>query len=205
MQHEPLIYCAGYVRCSTDQQDDSIEQQKTALEKYAAEKKNLKIIRYYEDEGKSGTTFDRRPGILKLKADVENDPPFKVVLVYDESRWSRDINPRQSTYWKQHFESFGVRVIVINSKSNNGNDLASCLMEMVESAQASEYSANLSRVTIRGQISNAEKGYSNGGTAPYGYKRVAINKLTGQYVRDLQPGQHASEDEKVVFAPGSQI
>ena len=202
MQYETKINCAGYVRCSTDQQDDSISQQKNALEEYA-QKNNLRIIRYYEDEGKSGTTFDRRPGILKLKEDVENHPPFKVVLVYDESRWSRDINPRQSTYWKQYFESYGVRVLIINTKSSNGNDLASCLIEMMESAQASEYSANLRRVTLRGQISNAEKGYSNGGTAPYGYKRIAVSKATGKYVRDLEPGQHASEDEKVILAPGS--
>ena len=202
MQYEPKINCAGYVRCSTDQQDDSISQQKNALEKYASET-NLKIIRYYEDEGKSGTTFDKRPGFLKLKAAVENNPDFGLVLVYDESRWSRDRNPRQSNFWKMYFESLGVKVIIVNTKSTNGNDLASCVIELMESFQASEYSSNLSKVTLRGQISNAEKGYSNGGTAPYGYMRVAINKATGKYVRDLLPGQHASEDEKVIFAPGS--
>lgn len=204
MQYQSKIKCSGYVRCSTDQQDDSIAQQKIELEKFA-KANNLDIVRYYEDEGKSGTSFDRRPGFMKLKEAIENNPEFKCVLVYDESRWGRAKNPRENNFWKMYFESYGIRVKIINSQSSNGNDLASYLIEAMESAQASAYSTNLSQVTLRGQISNAANGYSNGGTAPYGYKRVAIDKHTKQYVRDLLPGQHANDDEKVIFALGSPV
>ena len=202
MLNEYIGNAVGYVRCSTDMQDDSINQQKTAIIEWA-KKNKVKILRWFEDEGKSGTTFNERPGFNSLKLAVENNPDFKYVLVYDESRWGRANDPRDNSYWKRHFESKGIRVIIINTQSSNGNDLASYLIEVIESAQASEYSKNLSRATLRGQKTNAVNGYSNGGTAPYGYKRVAINKNSGKYVRDLTPGLRSYDDEKVVFALGS--
>ena len=189
----------GYVRCSTDMQDDSINQQKIVISEWA-KKNKLKIIGWYEDEGKSGTTFNERPGFNKLKEAIENNPNFYYVLAYDESRWGRAKNPRENIFWKMYFESYGIRVKIINSQSSNGNDLASYLIEAMEGAQASAYSANLSLATLRGQKSNAANGYSNGGTAPYGYKRIAINKNTNEYVRDLLPGKRAYDDEKVIFA-----
>jgi len=186
MLKEYYANAVGYVRCSTEMQDDSINQQKSGIEK-ASKKLGLNIIDYFEDDGKSGTSFTDRPGFMKLKAAVENNPNFKYILVYDESRWGRASDPRENSFWKQYFKTFGVKVIIINTQSSNGDDLVSCLVEVLEGAQASEYSKNLSRVTLRGQLSNAEKGYSNGGTAPYGYKRVAINKHTNGAIGAFYP------------------
>lgn len=196
-----LSLAAGYVRCSTDMQDDSIHQQKDDISAWA-EKNRINILRWYEDEGFSGTSFDKRPGFQKLKTDIEGRPDFKCVLVYDESRWGRTRDPRESNYWKTHFKMKGVLVKIINSQSNNGNDIGSYVVEVVESAEASEYSQKLSRATFRGQKANALNGCSNGGTASYGYKRVALDKTTGKKVRDLNPGQRSHNDEKVVFDLG---
>lgn len=192
----------GYVRCSTEMQDDSIEQQKKAIEAWA--KSNaFKVIEWFEDEGRSGTNFDRRHGFVKLQRKVESSPNFQYVLVYDESRWGRAGNPRESTYWKVHFERHGVSVRVINSQSRNENDIGSYVVEVVEGAEASEYSKKLSRSTLRGCIDNALRGFSNGGTAPYGYRRVAVNKQTGEIIRELLPGQYAHYGaEKVIWDIG---
>jgi DNA invertase Pin-like site-specific DNA recombinase len=192
----------GYVRCSTDMQEDSIEQQKKEITQWAC-KNELKVERWIEDEGKSGTTFLKRPGFLALKHEIEVGASFKYILVYDESRWGRANNPRESSYWKMHFERFGVIVRIINSQSKNENDIGSYVIEVVESAEASEYSRKLSRATLRGQRANIEKGYSSGGTAPYGYKRVAVDRHTGKFIRILEFGQRSSDNEKVCFELGS--
>lgn len=201
MNNEFVINAVGYVRCSTDMQDDSISQQKNEIQNFA-QKNHLKIKRWYEDEGKSGTTFLNRPAFFNLKNDVENIADFKYILVYDESRWGRAKDPRDSTYWKHHFRMHGVIVRIINSQSKQEDDVSSRIIEVMESEEASEYSKKLSRATLRGQIANATNGYSNGGTAPYGYKRVAINKSNNLISRDLQPGQRSHDDEKVIFEPG---
>ncbi|MCH8151387.1 MAG: recombinase family protein, partial [Planctomycetes bacterium] len=45
----------GYVRRSTDRQEQSIPDQKRAIEKYSAEH-GLRLLRYYVDDAISGTT-----------------------------------------------------------------------------------------------------------------------------------------------------
>jgi DNA invertase Pin-like site-specific DNA recombinase len=183
-------------------QEGSLEQQKTEITRWAS-KNDLKIERWFEDEGKSGTTFLKRPGFLALLHEAEVGASFKYILVYDESRWGRANNPRESSYWKMHFERFGVTVRIINSQSRNENNVGSYVIEVVESAEASEYSRKLSRATLRGQRANTENGYSSGGTAPYGYNRVAINRHSGKFIRILESGQRSSDNEKVRYALGS--
>lgn len=187
----------GYVRCSTDMQDDSIDQQKRAIETWAIANE-YKVIEWFEDEGKSGTSFEKRSEFMRLVHRAENSPNFEHILVYDESRWGRAGNPRTSTYWKIHFERHGAKVKIINSQSKNENDIGSFVTEVVECAEASEYSKKLSRSTMRGCVAHVEKGWSAGGSAPYGYKRVAIDPVTGKHLRDLLDGMHRRKGEEVV-------
>lgn len=192
----------GYVRCSTDMQEGSIEQQKNAIEEWAKDH-NFKIIEWFIDEGKSGTTFERRPAFTRLLKKIESSPNFEYILVYDESRWGRAADPKESPYWKYHFQRHGVKVHVINSQSRQENDIVSYILEGVEGAEASDYSKKLSRSTLRGCIDNASKGFSNGGTAPYGYRRVAVDNHTGEIIRSLSSGEcRRKGEEKVVWDLG---
>lgn len=199
-----LNTAVAYVRCSTEMQDDSVAQQKKDISQWA-EINRLQIIDWYEDEGRSGTSFLKRPGFIRLRKDIENGSNFKYVLVYDESRWGRAKDPRENSYWKTHFKMNGVQVKVINSNSNNGEDIGSYVTEVVESAEASEYSKKLARATLRGQKANALAGFSCGGSAPYGYKRIALNKVSNEFVRDLPTGVRSYPDEKVVFDLGDDL
>lgn len=185
---DSMKIAVGYVRCSTDMQDDSVDQQKKEIQKWASEN-DYSILRWYEDEGKSGMSFEKRSAFVSMIQRVETKPDFHFILVYDESRWGRPNNPRENTYWKFHAERHGVRVRIINSSSKNENDIGSFVTEVVESAEASEYSKKLSRSTLRGSLANAGKGFSSGGTAPYGYVRVAIDKDTGREMRILKQGE----------------
>lgn len=192
----------AYLRCSTELQDDSVEQQRKEIQKWANQN-DFQILDWYVDEGKSGTSFEKRPGFVRMIRRVETGAQFEYILVYDESRWGRPNNPRENTYWKVHTERFGVKVRVVNTSSKHENDIGSFVTEVVESAEASEYSKKLARSTLRGAKANAEKGFSSGGSAPYGYVRVAVDKFSGQNLRVLKPGSWIrGNEEKVVWALG---
>ncbi|MGH2568925.1 MAG: recombinase family protein, partial [Bacteroidota bacterium] len=195
----------GYCRCSTDEQGaTSIPQQKEEIERWAIAN-DFKIVEWFCDEGKSGTSFQARPGFMELVRRVENDPDFEYVLVYDESRWGRALNPRENSYWKVHFERHDVKVRVIHSNSKNGDDIGSYVVEVVESAEASEYSKKLSRAIRRGMLSSQQGIYSRGGTAPYGYKRIAIDLKTGEK-RVMRDGMRSvPKQEKVVWELGDEL
>ena len=76
-----IILAALYIRCSTDMQaETSPEQQRQLAEKYALEN-NYKIIVSFEDIGKSGISFEKRPGFNSLLKAVQSNPPFQAVLV----------------------------------------------------------------------------------------------------------------------------
>jgi len=144
-------------------QDGSVVQQKAELSAWASSH-NTDIIDWYVDEGKSGTSFDKRPSFRALLKEVESgNAKFEMVLVYDESRWGRPKNPRENNYWKEHFRRYGVTVRIIHSSSKNEDDVGSYVMEVVEGAEASEYSKKLGRATLRGMLNNAKDGFSCGG------------------------------------------
>src|SRR5260370_38647362 len=98
-----MTVAVGYVRCSTDMQDDSVPQQKRAIQEWA-DKNECSITHWYVDEGRSVTNLEKRPAFMQMVQDVQANPLFRTVLVYDESRWGRPNNPRKNSYWKVHFQ-----------------------------------------------------------------------------------------------------
>jgi len=161
----------GYVRCSTEMQEDSPEQQIKEIEAFAVRRGYI-LKECYVDFGESGTTFDQRPQFLRLKDAVENEPDFQAVICYDESRWGRAIDSEENTYWRVHFRKHGIEVVLVKTSIDPQHEYAP-MLKSFESIQASQYSKNLSGLTLRG--AKANKDYSNGGTAPYGYVRLAVN------------------------------
>ncbi len=194
------IVAVGYVRCSTDMQEDSPDQQKHEITRFA-EENGYQIASWYVDFGASGTTFSDRLEFKRLVRDVEQGPSFSTVICYDESRWGRAIDSEENTYWRVYFRKHRVDVVLVRTSVDPNNDFAP-MLSAFEGVQASQYSKKLSELTLRGQLNN--KGHSNGGTAPYGYKRVAVNRRTGEK-RELPAGARSIKgEEKVVVEPGAQ-
>ena len=85
----PVLRAAQYVRMSTEHQQYSTENQGDKIREYA-DRRNIEIVRTYADEGKSGLNIGGRLALQQLIKDVESGAvDFKLVLVYDVSRWGR--------------------------------------------------------------------------------------------------------------------
>mgnify|MGYP002594181792 FL=1 len=112
----------GYCRLSRDDSNDtstSIINQKTIINKWANEN-NLKVDRFYCDDGFTGINFDR-PDMKRLIADL-NDNKISTIIVKDYSRIGR-----KGTKVQEFVESLllsNVRLISINDNydSLNGED-----------------------------------------------------------------------------------
>jgi site-specific DNA recombinase len=184
----------GYVRCSTEMQEDSPEQQKREILEFAR-KNGFDLIDWFVDFGKSGTTFDQRESFQALRKSVENGHTFGTVICYDESRWGRAIDSEENTYWRFHFRKFGVNVILVKTSIDPEHEFAP-MLKAFEGVQASQYSKKLSELTLRGAMNNDV--YSSGGTAPYGYCRMARNTKTGS-VKRLGDGEWCVKKQEKVF------
>ena len=82
------IPAVGYLRRSTEKQEASIRDQKSAIEKYAFEK-GYRIVRWYIDDGISGDATEKRVGFLNMIDDANRLRDFKAILCWDQDRFGR--------------------------------------------------------------------------------------------------------------------
>ena len=81
----------SYCRSATLTQNRSeIEFQQREIKKFA-DSHNWEIVEYFVDEGYSGNSF-RRPDFMRMAEMAESDPEWTAILVYTESRLSRDFD-----------------------------------------------------------------------------------------------------------------
>lgn len=115
---------ALYCRLSHDDDlqadSNSIVNQKAILKKYA-EDNGFRNLRFYVDDGVSGTTFDR-PDFIRMLADVESGE-VTTVIVKDMSRFGRDYL-KVGYYTEVFFPEANVRFIAINDSvdSDHGDN-----------------------------------------------------------------------------------
>lgn len=89
MLSDQLIPAAQYLRMSTEHQQYSLENQATAIQKYA-EMNGFEIVRTYSDPARTGVLLKGRDGLQQLLRDVvPQAAPYRAILVYDVSRWGR--------------------------------------------------------------------------------------------------------------------
>lgn len=120
-------WTACYCRLSCDDDLDgdsnSIRNQKMLLQKYADEN-HLRNIRFYVDDGFSGSNFER-PDFKRMMSDVE-DGKISTVIVKDMSRFGRDYI-MVGYYTEIYFSNLDIRFIAINynvdSNIQTENDL----------------------------------------------------------------------------------
>ncbi len=193
---------AEYVRMSTDHQRYSTENQADAIQAYA-ERRNLKIVKTYADEGKSGLRIDGRDALKRLIDDVQHGrADFGTILVYDVSRWGRFQDADESAYYEYICKRAGIAVHYCAEQFENDGSPVSTIVKGVKRAMAGEYSRELSAKVFTGQCRLIELGFRQGGAPGYGLRRSLIDQAgatKGQLVR----GEHKSiQTDRVVLVPG---
>lgn len=175
----------GYCRYSSDiQNEKSIEQQKNELEDYA-KKNNIKIIKYYVDEAKSGR-YDTRDSFQELINDACKSKEVQAVLVWKTDRFAR--KAMDSLYYRTKLEKVGIKLISItqpiDTETPEGKLMSTLLAGMDE-----YFSQNLASNVKRALKSNAQNCQFNGGLAPLGYdivnKKYVINKRESIIVQEI--------------------
>ncbi|MCV9910385.1 recombinase family protein [Brucella sp. HL-2] len=198
---EPLP-AAAYVRMSTELQKYSTENQLAAIEKYADER-NYKIVKIYKDAGKSGLGIAGRNALKQLIDDVtERKATFKVILVYDVSRWGRFQNADESAYYEYLCSRTGIVIHYCAEQFENDGSLGSDLLKFVRRVTAGDYSRDLSVKVFAGQCRLIELGFRQGGPAGFGLRRMMIDEH-GTEKDELKPGQRKSlQTDRVILIPG---
>lgn len=162
--------------CRLSREDDksdfssSIETQKKYLSRHARLLGLIKV-KYYIDDGYSGTSFDR-PAFKELINDIDNKR-IDNILVKDLSRLGR--NYLMTGYYIEHyFPINNVRFIAINDQVdsiNKQNDFMPFKNIMNE-----WYARDISRKIKSAYRTKALNGEFTGSSAPYGYMKDSTNK-----------------------------
>ncbi len=179
---------AIYLRRSTDRQEQSIADQQSELERYAL-KYGFEIIGRYVDDAVSGTSTKGRRDFLRMIKDAQKPGcPFRFILVYDIKRFSRGDND-EAGYYRYLLRQHGVEIIYV-AESFSGDDTDD-MVRPVKQWHARQESKDLSKVTLRGQLSSIKGGWWNGGQPPYGYDLQYFDSagIPFRVVRFLRTGE----------------
>lgn len=200
-QQGPPKAAACYLRMSTDHQRYSIDNQRAAIDIYAAEN-GLAVVSQYADAAKSGLTITGRKALSRLINDVQQAPPFATVLVYDVSRWGRFQDVDESAYYEYICRRAGVEVIYCAEPFGAEPSPANAILKALKRAMAAEYSRELSTKVFIGQARLAEDGFRMGGMAGYGLRRLLVDK-SRMPKANLAPGERKSlQTDRVILVRG---
>lgn len=197
-----LTPAAIYLRMSTESQNYSTHHQRAGIAQYARDNA-MEIVREYADDGKSGLDIRRRAGLSQLISDVQaGRAGFKVIIVYDVSRWGRFQDVDEAAYHEHTCRRAGIAVVYCaEAFQNDGSPLASLLKSM-KRTMAAEYSRELSAKVFGAQCRFIGMGYKQGGHAGYGLRRISLT-ADGTPRRELQYGEaKCTLTDRVVFALG---
>lgn len=168
----------AYYRLSKDDGDghesDSIANQRKLVRAYLRDHPNIHLLAEAQDDGYSGTSFDR-PGFRDVLEAIRAKR-VNCVIVKDLSRLGREYI-ETGRYLEMIFPSFGVRFIAINDevdseKSRAGDDIIIPIKNIMNEAYCRELSGKL-RKQFRVQRGNGE---FLGAFANYGYRKSADDK-----------------------------
>jgi DNA invertase Pin-like site-specific DNA recombinase len=188
----------GYVRRSTDRQEQSLGDQRRVIEAYA-EEASYDLLDWYADDAISGAGADDRAAFLRMIHDAQQPGcPFKYVLVYDVKRFGR-LDNDETGHYRYLLRKAGVEVIYV-AENFSGDDTDDLLLP-VKQWQARQELRDLSKVTIRGLLTKVDGGWWMGGVPPYGYDLAYCNAAREflMIVRYMPDGSKQVLDENGVL------
>jgi DNA invertase Pin-like site-specific DNA recombinase len=183
---ESQIPAAQYIRMSTDRQDLSPAVQKTVIAAFAAAH-GYHVVRTYEDDARSGLTFERRVAFQQLVRDVDHNPEFTTILVYDVSRWGRPQDVDEAAHYEFSCRRHGVGVIYV-AQGITDHSLDTAYLKNLLRLEAARYSRDLAIKSRAGQEYVISLGFQMGQLPPFGYRRRSVS-ADGKSQKLLPNGQ----------------
>lgn len=152
-------------------ESNSIANQKKILERYCREHGITAYRHYDEDDGYSGTNFNR-PGFQRMLADIKAGK-IKRVIVKDMSRFGRDYL-QVGFYTDMLFPDFGVHFVAVNDgvDSTRGENEFTAIRNVFNEMYARDTSKKI-RATWQ---SKGKSGEHLTTIPPYGYMKDPDNK-----------------------------
>lgn len=206
----------GYVRRSTDRQAKSIEDQRAEIMKYS-EAHGYRIVRWFSDDAISGDLTEKREAYQQMIQAAQSPArPFEAILAYDQSRLGRS-DIFEFGFYMHTLRLAGVKVHFVAENIPEGDH--SQLLAAVGQGQKHMLLKQISKDTLRGQISNLEQGYEAGRQAPYGYdlailsrdgrplrivRRVSVSKRRDE-LGNLLPPERQQPPIYQVLTPGGKL
>lgn len=178
-----MLNAVGYTRFSTDRQtENSTKFQKEAITEYTR-KNNINLLRFYSDEGFSGTNTDR-PAFQEMCAAAKMKL-FDAVLIYDITRASRDVVDWME--FRKIMRALDVQVISVTQNLGDALDPDSYLVELINAGIGQHHVLQTRQKSIAGTTTKAKEGVFLGGFAPLGYRiengQYIIEEREAKYVR----------------------
>jgi len=200
MNPASLTPAVGYVRRSTTRQEMSLTDQRTAIEKYAAEH-GYCIRRWYEDDGISGDDTDKRAGFQQMHNAATNGADFDAILVWDQSRFGR-FDSIEAGLWIHPLRKAGVRLVTVVDGPIDWNDFTGRVIYSLKQEGKHQFLIDLAHNATRGMISTAKEGYLCGQIAPYGYDRMAVD-ANGDHQLRIRNGEQVGKPKswKITLVP----
>jgi DNA invertase Pin-like site-specific DNA recombinase/REP element-mobilizing transposase RayT len=174
----------GYIRMSTDQQQDSPARQRQDIEALAG-RQGFRIIRWYEDHGQTGTESSKRREFQKLLGDAKAGT-FQAVLLSEQSRMSREDIFDAMQHWRR-FRDAGVSIITCQRGELKFDNLGGVITAIVDQYGAREESIRLADRVVSGKRLAFKKGQRQA-AGLLGYDREILDG-TGEVVRRVPCGK----------------
>lgn len=166
-------YGYGYVRVSTDKQEELSPDSQEKLIRDYAKKNNIVILKIFFEIGVSGRSADKRPAFQEMISSAKSkEHPVDAIIVWKYSRFAR--NQEESIVYKSLLKKqHNVDVLSISEPLIDGP--FGSLIERIIEWMDEYYSIRLSGEVFRGMKENASRG-SFQARPPLGYKIVEHGK-----------------------------
>lgn len=178
---------ALYCRLSQDDgnigESDSIANQKSILSKYA-EENEFRNVKFWVDDGYSGTNFNR-PAFIEMAEAIKNKK-VGTLIVKDSSRLGRNYI-ETGQFVELVLPQYDVRFIAVNDNTDSEYGLDD--MFSVRNLFNEFFPKDTSKKVKNVKRMQAERGERTGGSAPYGYisvdKKLFVNEETASVVKKI--------------------
>ena len=170
------IPAAQYLRMSTEHQQYSLENQSTAIQKYAEIARFRgcpDIFRCSEERRRSEA--QKRDFANYWRMSSRGTAGYQAILVYDVSRWGRFQDTDESAHYEFLCKSAGVPVHYCAETFANDGTLPSLIMKALKRTMAGEYSRELGVKVFAGQKRLTFLDSNKADRPGYGLRRMLVS------------------------------